>query len=105
MEPSPWSRAGPDVQRYRRLYVRRRDGPPCGYIGGRKDGNGIAVDGSGNAYVTGNKFHRVELPVAVGPDLTHNGRYSAFVAKVNANGGLVYRGYIGGSDGDGMRRE
>ena len=77
----------------------------CGYIGGSESdyGNGIAVDGSGNAYVTGQtNSTESNFPVAVGPDLTHNGRYDAFVAKVNANGaGLVYCGYIGGSDGDG----
>ncbi len=75
----------------------------CGYIGGSSNdhGCGIAVDGSGNAYVTGDTGSReATFPVAVGPDLTHNGGgelYDAFVAKVNAAGtGLVYCGYIGG---------
>ena len=41
------------------------------------------------------------FPVNVGPDLTHNGGWDAFVAKVNAAGtGLVYCGYIGGSESD-----
>ena len=36
-----------------------------------------------------------------GPDLTHNGGYDAFVAKVNAAGtALDLRGYIGGSGDD-----
>ena len=41
------------------------------------------------------------FPVKVGPDLSHNGDYDAFVAKVNADGtALVYCGYIGGSGYD-----
>ena len=70
----------------------------CGYIGGLNSdfGNGIAVDGAGNAYVTGTTGSN-SLPKTVGPDLTHNGAFDAFVAKVNASGtGLVYCGYIGG---------
>jgi hypothetical protein len=83
----------------------------AGYIGGDwvDRGADIAVDSAGNAYVTG-KTHSDQstFPVKVGPDLTHNGGYDAFVAKVRADGtGLVYAGYIGGSasdddDGDGI---
>jgi len=79
----------------------------CGYIGGSDYdwGNGIAVDGAGNAYVVGSTYSTEAegFPVTVGPDLTHNGGDSdAFVAKVSAAGkGLVYAGYIGGSDWDG----
>lgn len=74
----------------------------CGYIGGSKNdvGEGIAVDGSGNAYVTGaTQSTEATFPVAVGPDLTHNGGgYDAFVARVNSAGtALDYCGYIGGS--------
>jgi hypothetical protein len=81
----------------------------CGYIGGSGDerGNGIAVDTSGCAYITGyTSSSQVSLPVGfpvtVGPDLTFNGGYyDAFVAKVKANGtGLTYCGYIGGSGDD-----
>src|SRR6266508_4014381 len=77
----------------------------CGYIGGSDDdrGLGIAVDGSGNAYVTGRTLStETSFPVTVGPDLTHNGGGAdAFVAKVNAAGtALVYCGYIGGDDDD-----
>ena len=70
-----------------------------GYIGGSGDdgGRGIAVDGSGNAYVTGvTQSTEASFPVLVGPDLTFNGVQDAFVAKVNAAGtALVYAGYIG----------
>jgi uncharacterized repeat protein (TIGR01451 family) len=78
----------------------------CGYIGGsyRTMGRGIAVDGSGNAYVAGcTSSDQTTFPVIVGPDLTYNGRNDtdAFVAKVNATGtALVYCGYIGGSGDD-----
>lgn len=72
----------------------------CGYIGGSGDdyGRGIAVDGSGNAYITGTTSSgTVSFPVAVGPDLTYNGSSDAFVAKVNSSGtALLYCGYIGG---------
>ncbi|MBI4774980.1 MAG: SBBP repeat-containing protein [Deltaproteobacteria bacterium] len=82
----------------------------CGYIGGEhKDaGNGIAVDGQGNAYVTGSTFSTEDtFPVIIGPDLTYNGGYwdrdyyDAFVAKVNAaDAALDYCGYIGGDVAD-----
>jgi hypothetical protein len=74
----------------------------CGYIGGSKNdtGEAIAVDGSGNAYVTGytQSTEATLFPVAVGPDLTHNGSGDIFVARVNSAGtALDYCGYIGGS--------
>src|SRR6266540_3949548 len=76
----------------------------AGYIGGSDSdlGFGIAVDGTGNAYVTGQTVStEASFPVSVGPDLTYNGANDAFVAKVNAAGtALVYAGYIGGSDDD-----
>jgi len=72
----------------------------CGYIGGSSwdYGTGIAVDGLGYAYVTGNTLSTAaSFPEKVGPDLSHNGNSDAFVAKVNISGnGLVYCGYIGG---------
>jgi hypothetical protein len=76
----------------------------CGYIGGSEgdeDGNGIAVDGSGNAYIVGTADStQATFPVTVGPDLTFNGGAGdIFVTRVNASGtGLVYCGYIGGAD-------
>ena len=78
----------------------------AGYIGGANndDGDGIAVDAAGNAYVTGGtSSDQTSFPVKVGPDLTYNlGSRDAFVAKVKADGtALVYAGYIGGAGGDG----
>jgi hypothetical protein len=73
----------------------------CGYIGGsgRDEGTKIAVDGSGNTYVTGGTWSAQDsFPVTVGPDLTYNGGWDAFVAKVSPSGdALVYAGYIGGA--------
>ena len=74
----------------------------AGYIGGATQdyANGIAIDKDGNAYVTGyTTSDETTFPVKVGPKLTYNGGGDVFVAKVNAAGsGLVYAGYIGGSD-------
>jgi hypothetical protein len=77
----------------------------AGYIGGKgaESGSGIAVDGAGNAYVTGStQSTEASFPVKVGPDLSYNGgEYDAFVAKVTADGtDLVYAGYIGGNSFD-----
>jgi hypothetical protein len=73
----------------------------AGYIGGneRELGSGIAVDAAGNAFVSGlTNSTQATFPATVGPDLTHNGDFDAFVAKVRADGAaLLYAGYIGGS--------
>jgi hypothetical protein len=72
------------------------------YLGGASDqGKGIAVDSSGNAYVTGTTFSTT-FPV-VGPYQSNNKAQSgtAFVSKLNAAGSaLVYSTYLGGSVSD-----
>lgn len=71
----------------------------CGYIGdiSSEDGNSIAVDRQGQAYVTGWTFSS-NFPKSVGPDLSYNSNGDAFVAKVAADGSsFVYSGYIGDS--------
>ena len=77
------------------------------YLGGSGDfysgdfGNGIAVDASGDAYVTG-QTSSGNFPVSKGAYQTTRpnsaGRNSAFVTKMNATGtALVYSTYLGGS--------
>jgi hypothetical protein len=74
------------------------------YIGGSGDDEGyaIAVDGSGNVYVTG-FTESTDYDVTAGAFQTTygGGNYDVFVTKLNASGsGLVYSTYIGGSDED-----
>ena len=80
----------------------------CGYIGGYgvDQGQAIAVDRHGCAYVVGSASsterapspNLTPFPVTVGPGLRHAGGTDTFVAKVSPSGStLVYCGYIGGS--------
>jgi len=73
------------------------------YIGGISDdrGNAIAVDGSGNAYVTG-YTESTDYDVTPGAfQTTKGGGRDVFVTKLNATGtALVYSTYIGGSASD-----
>jgi hypothetical protein len=69
------------------------------YLGGSGDdfGQGIAVDTSGNAYVTGWTFS-TDFPTASPLQAASGGGLDAFVAKLNATGSaLVYSTYLGGS--------
>src|SRR3972149_669569 len=64
---------------------------------------GIAIDASGAAYVTGQTFDDVtDFPTTPGAyDTTHNGRWDAFVAKLDGGGrALLYSTFLGGSGGD-----
>jgi len=71
----------------------------CGYIGGAgtDDCFGLAVDGSGTAYVAGRTNSLSGFPASVGPDLSQNGNYDAFAAKVTS--GLVPPVLIGPPNG------
>ncbi len=80
------------------------------YLGGNggDHGHGIAVDGAGNAYVTGltwsSDFPTVDALQTVLAD-AFDGQ-DAFVAKLNASGSsLIYSTYLGGSDLFGNGRE
>ncbi|HLE56590.1 MAG TPA: SBBP repeat-containing protein, partial [Rhodothermia bacterium] len=72
------------------------------YLGGSDSdaGQGIALDDSGNAYVTGSTLSTI-FPTATPVQATGSGGTDAFVTKVNPDGtGLVYSTYLGGTDGD-----
>ncbi len=72
------------------------------YLGGGYNdvGRGLAVDGSGNAYVTG-ETASLNFPTANAFQPTNGGGangYDAFVTKLNPSGSaLVYSTYLGGS--------
>ena len=66
-------------------------------------GYGIAVDGGGNAYVTGFTLSG-DFPLLNAYDNSYNGGSGdAFVTKLSSNGALVYSTYLGGSGLDNGR--
>ena len=70
------------------------------YLGGSgcEDGYDIAVDTSGNAYVTGITYS-TDFPVVNPIQGSFAGYYDAFVSKLNSSGtALVYSTYLGGSN-------
>ena len=73
------------------------------YLGGSgyDPATGIAVDGAGNAYLTG-YTGSPDFPTTAGAfDTTYNGGGDAFVTKLNASGAaLGYSTYLGGSGYD-----
>jgi hypothetical protein len=74
------------------------------FLGGSllESGLGVAVDGSGNAYVSGDTSSS-NFPTTPGSfDTTFNGSFAdAFVSKLNPTGSaLVYSTYLGGSSDD-----
>ena len=70
------------------------------YLGGGDfdEGSGIAVDGSGSAYVTG-VTGSSDLPT-LNPYQTYQGSGDAFVTKLSSTGSLIYGTYLGGGDHD-----
>jgi hypothetical protein len=64
-------------------------------------GRGVAVDASGQAYVTGETASG-DFPTTAGAyDTTHNGRRDVFVSKLSTTGdGLAYSTVIGGAGDD-----
>ncbi len=74
------------------------------FLGGTSDeqSRSIAVDSSGNAYITGQTLSP-EYPTTSGTyDTTHNESTDVFVSKLNASGSaLIYSTFIGGNNSDG----
>ena len=77
--------------------------PYSTYLGGSADENafGIAADGSGNAYVTG-QTSSTDFPTANAYQSTNQGSYDALVAKIDTtssgSSSLVYSTYLGGGN-------
>ncbi|MBI3850749.1 MAG: SBBP repeat-containing protein [Verrucomicrobia bacterium] len=79
------------------------------YLGGNSDENvtplvaglgGIAVDGAGNAYVTG-ATTSTNFPLTTPLQAAYGGGGSdAFVAKLNSSGSVTFSSYLGGSGDD-----
>lgn len=72
------------------------------YLGGGGDDDpaDIALDSSGNAYVTGNTYSS-DFPTSSAYDGTFGGTDDAFVTKLNAAGSsLIYSTYLGGGGED-----
>jgi hypothetical protein len=68
------------------------------FLGGSNSdiAHGVAVDGSGNAYVSGFTLS-TDFPTVNPYQSSNHGSSDAFVTKFNASGGLVYSTYLGGS--------
>jgi FIMAH domain-containing protein/beta-propeller repeat-containing protein len=73
------------------------------YIGGSgyEAPKGLAVDDTGNTYVAG-QTSSYDLPTINGVQSSLRGISDGFVAKLDANGSVVYSTYLGGSGEDGV---
>ena len=72
------------------------------YLGGSgsDSGNGIAIDSSGSAYITG-QTDSLNFPTLNCVQCSYGGAQDSFVAKLSSAGNaLVYATYLGGSGGD-----
>ena len=72
------------------------------YFGGSGTSSvtGLAVDSSGNLYLTG-WTESIDFPIVGAAQAVNHGGVEAFVAKLNANGsGLIYATYVGGNSDD-----
>jgi len=68
------------------------------YLGGTNTdlGTGIAVDSSGNMYISGDTYS-ANFPVAGALQSTFGGQTDAFVTKLNASGTVAFSTFLGGS--------
>jgi methyl-accepting chemotaxis protein len=60
----------------------------------------VAVDASGNVYITGNTNSKADFPILNSAQPILNGLGDAFVAKFSPNGALLWSTYLGGSQND-----
>jgi hypothetical protein len=68
-----------------------------------EQGNGIAIDGSGNVYSTGIFEATVDFNPGAGTvNLVSQGQDDVFVSKLDPNGGFVWAKSFGGSSTDGV---
>ncbi|MGE0130294.1 MAG: SBBP repeat-containing protein [Blastocatellales bacterium] len=71
---------------------------------GSDEGFAIAVDGSGNAYITGTTYSNNFNTFAPLQTINRGGKFDAFVTKINAAGnGIIYSTYLGGGAEDAGR--
>lgn len=81
-------------------YLGGANSPYGNNIYGWEIGMGIAVDASGNAYVTGETWS-TDFPTANPFQAASGGDWDVFVAKLSADGSsLLYSTYLGGSGAD-----
>ncbi len=74
------------------------------YIGGNGDDEayGIAIDSSGNFYITGESDSTSGFPGSNPPFSGPDGVYESFVVQITSNGSLGYTTFVGGSTGDAL---
>jgi len=75
------------------------------YGGGREEGFGVAVDGSGNAYITGTTVSTANIATNGAYQTSLAGSDDAFLAKFSSSGSLqwaTYYGGVGNEDGYGV---
>jgi hypothetical protein len=76
------------------------------YLGGAGNdiGTGLAIDGSGNAYITGSTSGSFPTTAGAAQTIYGGGAHDAFITKLNPNAsglaGLVYSTYLGGTGND-----
>ncbi len=71
------------------------------YLGGTEIdyGTALAIDASGNAYVTG-YTNSIDFPTLNPLQLSNDGLYDAFVTEISPTGTMLYSTYLGGSLSD-----
>ncbi len=66
--------------------------------GGWDDGRSVAVDNSGNVYVTGYSMYNWGSPI--NPHAAEYGNWDVFIAKLNSSGVMQWNTFLGGTSND-----